>query len=107
MAWPKFRCNRSRTRDITRQERSPTPARPIWQQEVERTGLQMTCAAARQRIILSMYRFDTSKRYMSGIERVSSAATPGHVRGVGMATAGEAATCPARSCMTPSEPLTP
>jgi hypothetical protein len=30
MAWPKFRCKRSRTRDIARQERSPTPARPIW-----------------------------------------------------------------------------
>jgi hypothetical protein len=41
------------------------------------------------------------------IDRVSSAATPGHVRGVGMVTAREAATFPARSCMTPSEPLTP
>ena len=39
--------------------------------------------------------------------KVSRAATPGHVRGVGMVTAREAATCPARSCMTPSEPLTP
>lgn len=40
-------------------------------------------------------------------DHVSRAATPGHVRGVGMVTAREAATCPARSCMTPSEPLTP
>ena len=40
-------------------------------------------------------------------DQVSRAATPGHVRGVGMVTAREAATCPACSCMTPSEPLTP